>query len=417
MLFLSRIKTSRLALRVNTIWHLARRLAPSLAVFVCGAMSIYIADIVIRSLFEDHVVRDWAVLKSIVFTLSSFAAIGLDQALIREPSKWNVLKYSIFSCVIVISVTSAAIVYITGIYERFAGLAAAIVLISMGNVAFSLLRVNGAYGLAFIARDGWKVLFLIGVVISYYYKFSYFEYVIISCALFPAAASLYLFYKSSPRLVDDLFDDMNGFFSALKVGFPFAISSASLSIAIYSEIALLRILGDGDIIADYFVANICFVSSILMVNTFVASVLVGYVRRDPARWVRFLKSGKIYFLVIFFVSPLLSYLSGYILNIVLFSDIQIPYIWAVFMSLTAGLRMIYTLISVTVGSLSDKLDVTKTSIYYLLSAVCFMALAILLNYHIEDAGAAMAIATAFHWLMRSLVGVGAVGRVMRRYSA
>lgn len=406
----------RLIFDLNSLSKRVRVIFFPFLIYFIGALSLFLSDVVVKLLFSDGIVAEWAVVKSVVFTVAAVAAMGLDQAFAREPSKWEDLKGAAILFVFGAAFILASVAFILNLYDNPFPVALASIAIALSGIVFNVFRSSKCLNLAFISRECWKPLFLVGIVIFSFAGINYFDWLIFFCATPPLVVCLFVYGSRRRNVGVDLFDDIKRFRDALRVGIPFALSSISLSIAMYGESLLLAMFGSEGLIADFFVANLCYLASVVFLNTFISSIMLGYIRANPKRWVSFLKEYGKYLFVAVAVSSVSFYFIGVLINNILFSDVDIPILWAIFISITASVRLGYTLISSTIAGLSVVQDITRVCSSYFIVCIVFVLVAYGLNRVIADAGLAMALATALHWVLRSMVGIGALRRVLQRYA-
>lgn len=406
-------------LRLSAI---ARRIGPSLLTFLLGTGALFAADVLVGRVLPAQEVARWATLKSVLLPLAAFALFGFDQMVVREPSKWKSIRLPALAMIGTLSVVGALVCSMLGFYDRPLLLIPAAILMAACNLYFGLFRADLRFFLAQISRDGWKVLFLAGIVAMALQAELTIETLLL-LALFVSVALSVLVHAFTPsRPVRELFDEVQNFPSAIRIAFPFALVSAALAIASFGEVAVINFLGGGAIIADYFITALCFVSAMSMLNTFLSTFLGTMTRQHPERAVqwydRATSTARRYWWAIPFAVlalPAATFVLGWIAHAILFPgrDLHLP--WAMLMAITAGTRLSYTFISILVGALGDRGQITRTSFAYFGLAVLFPAIAYLFAAAGMEIGFAVALASVLHWLGRSVVGFSTGRKILSHY--
>ena len=401
---------------------LVRRAGPSFLTFIAGTGALFAADVLIGRELPEEMVADWATLKSVMMPLAALAVFGLDQMVVREPSKWRLVRWPSLLTMAILVVAGSVLLVATGFYNRLDILVATAALMAICNLYFGLFRADLHFGWAQIARDGWKVLFLIGVLLAVWGMLFPIGTLLLIALGAGALLSVLAHALTKRPKVREIFDEVSGFPSALRVSWPFALVSIALAIATYGEVAIINALGAREIVAEYFVTILCFVSAINICNTFLSTFLGSMARQHPERTIAWYDRGigfaKRHWYALPFAMlalPALTFLAGFIVHAILFAGHDLEIRWAILMAITAGTRLLYTFVSIIIGALGDSALITGTAVQYFALSLLFPLLAFGLGTYFLEAGTAVALAACLHWLARSAVGLKAARTVAGRY--
>ena len=116
--------------------------APSLVTFLLGTGSLILVDIILSRYAADADLKDWVLLKSIMLPLATLALLGVDQVIVREPSKLNLFIRPALLLAAAITLIAVA----RHVCNR--------ILYSAGDIVLNILRHRGnAYFLRHVSRN------------------------------------------------------------------------------------------------------------------------------------------------------------------------------------------------------------------------------------------------------------------------
>lgn len=384
--------------------RLTRYLAPSAVTFLLGTGALVLVDILLGRYAPDGDLKDWVLLKSLMLPLASLALLGIDQVIVREPSKlWLFLRPALMLAT-GIALAATLMVYATGFYTRPIILFFCILGIAGSYLFFGMFRAVLSFNTAQFARDGWKFLFLIALGPFYFLSGVSIELILLGVLAIATSILIWRKATSTSRSMNEVHDEVHGFVSALRTSWPFCLAAFALSIASYGELLLLRGFGGTDLLPTYFRATILFVAPFVMFNTYIATFLSSIVRQSPGRFSKLLLRYRWYVVALLPICPVLAIATGYAISPLLFPNQQTPFLWAVFLSATAGMRLGYSVLSSYIGALGKRSEITAIAIYYVIAAL----LTPLICYGLYEVsgrlGESVAATGTMHWLARCVVG-------------
>jgi hypothetical protein len=384
--------------------RLTRYLAPSAVTFLLGTGALVFVDILLGRYASDADLKDWVLLKSVMLPLASLVLLGIDQVVVREPSKLKLFLSPVLTLATCIALTATGVVYATGFYTRPVILFFAILGVAGSYLFFGMFRAVLSFNAAQFARDGWKFLFLVALGPFYFLWGVSIEWILLGVLAITTSISIWRKSASTDRPMNEVHDEVNDFKSALHSSWPFCLAAFALSIASYGELLLLRGFGGTDLLPTYFRATILFVAPFVMFNTYIATFLSSFVRQSPNRFSALLLQYRWHVVALLPICPFLALAAGYAISPLLFPAQQTPFLWALFLSATAGMRLGYSVLSSYIGALGKRSEITAIAIYYVVTAL----LTPLVCYGLYLASGRLAESVAatgtIHWFARCIVG-------------
>ncbi len=384
--------------------RLIRYLAPSAATFLLGTGALVLVDILLSRYATDSDLKDWVLLKSLMLPLASLALLGIDQIIVREPSKLPLFLRPALILATCITLAATLVIHITGFYTRPTILFFSILGIAGSYLFFGMFRAVLSFNAAQFARDGWKFLFLLALGPFYFLCGVSIEWILLAVLAIATSISIWQKWRSAAQKMNEVHDEVHGFISALQTSWPFCLAAFALSIASYGELLLLRGFGGTNLLPDYFRATILFTAPFVVFNTYIATFLSSVVRQSPERFSRTLLKYRWYLVALLPVCPVLALAAGFAISPLLFPGQQTPFLWAVFLSATAGMRLGYSVLSSYIGALGKRSDIIAIAIYYVIAALLTPLVCYGLYTLSGSLGASVACTGTIHWLARCIVG-------------
>ena len=361
-------------------------------------------------------VADWALFKSLVLPLSTLALLGIDQVVVREPSKLMFYVRPALLTVTGIAGAISLIAWAIGAYDNVFYIFLGTLLLSLSGLYFGIFRANMLFNMAHIARDGWKLLLFLAIVAAHLFAdIGAPLLMIIACGV-TVLFCVSIWQRTNVTGIVEQHDEISGFKSALAVSLPFCAAAFSLSIASYGEILLLKIFDAESKIDTYFRAIILFSYPAMIMNTYIVTFLSSIIRQNPEKISRKFLKYSMFIVPIVIVIPIISLVVGFFLEIFLFPDQETPLYLAVLLSSIAGVRFAYTFLTSFVGALGDQSEIKVISLLYLWFAVMTPAICLPIYLLSDDIIFAVAATAMIHWLARGLVGWRLTIRLARRAS-
>lgn len=395
------------------ILRLIRFLAPSAATFLTGTGAFFLVDVWIGRMETPDNIADWALFKSLVFPLSTLVLLGIDQAVVREPSKFPLYARKAVLAMTVLAGVAALLSWAAGAYHNALYIFAGTLLLSVSTLYFGIFRANLLFNLAHVARDGWKPLLLLMIVVAHFHAdFDAPLLLIAACGL----TTIICVWAWSRRSVTDIVerhDDISDFRSALSVSWPFCLAAFSLAIASYGEVLLLKIFSAEAEISGYFRAIVLFSYPAMILNTYLVTFLGSFIRQRAGDSARYFAKLGIYLVPLMVLVPGGAILAGYSLQRIVFPGHETPLFLAALLSGTAGVRFGYTIITSFVGALGSKREIRVVSLLYFLLALLTPAICLPIYLVSENILFAVAATAMLHWLLRGLIGLRLTMRLAR----
>lgn len=396
---------------------LTKKYLPSVATFLVGTGSLLIADVLIGKFAYPEDLKNWIILKSLMLPIATLATLGIDQVVVREPSKLNTFILPSLVISIIISLLFSQLLWFFKFYDKPFVLFFAVIGIVVSTILFGVFRATLNFSMAQFSRDGWKLLFLLILIPSYlFYQFEIY-YSLLIAIFITTILSVLRYFTMSVRKMNEVHNEVFNFRSALSVSWPFCLNSFALAVASYGELALLSGFGGDNSLPEYFRATILFSMPIITFNTLLATYLGSAIREKPDYFSKIAIKYNRRSNAILFISPILAISFGYALSIFLFPDERISLTVAVLLSISAGLRIKYSIISCFVGVLAKKFEIRKIAIQYFSFAVATPFVCFFINFCIDHLLFSVAMTGVVHWLARNAVGSNMMYRVCQRYSA
>jgi len=222
-------------------------------VYGVGLLSFFCADFLTAKYGDDQLVANWAALKASLFMTTSFALLGLDQVMVRNPNhSKRLFGLAAFQGVTIGVITACVLVALLFLQFSF------MTILAFG--LFPLLQATAAYFrsrnellLAQIATNGWRIMFGI-LVFANLWLATGIEYSGLLCAALlvgiGAVAIISLTFPTSPRPAAE--DSESGIADYYLVGLRFAGSLVVLNASINIEQLLLNFQNNTGASALYF---------------------------------------------------------------------------------------------------------------------------------------------------------------------
>lgn len=382
--------------------------------FLIGTGSFFLVDVWIGRMETPDNIADWALFKSLVFPLVTLALLGIDQAVVREPSKFPLYARKAVLAMTALAGVAALLSWGAGAYHNALYIFAGTLLLSVSTLYFGMFRANLLFNLAHVARDGWKPLLLLMVVVAHFHTGFDAPLLLIAACGLTAIICVWAWSRRKVTGIVERHDDISGFGSALSVSWPFCLAAFSLSIASYGEILLLKIFDAEAEISGYFRAIILFSYPAMFMNTYLATFLGSFVRQHAGESARYFAKFGIYLLPLMILVPAGALLIGYFLQGIVFPDHETPLFLAALLSGTAGVRFCYTFITSFVGTLGRKQEIRIVLLLYFLLALLTPAVCLPIYLVSENILFAVAATAMLHWLLRGLIGLRLTVRLARR---
>ncbi len=391
-----------------------RRYLPSALTFLAGTGSFLVADVIIGRFAATNDVKDWVLLKSIMLPLATVALLGIDQVVVREPSKLQLYIRPTIALSLFISAMSSFLLWISGFYAHPTILFFAVFGVASSYFFFGVFRSTLNFNMAQFARDGWKALFLV-ILIPIYFAFSMPIYVAFLMAIAVMLVVVTWKYATSVRSdMNEVHDEVDGFKSALGVSWPFCLGALSLSIASYGELLLLNGFGGDAFLPEYFRSTLLYSMPIITFNTLFVTYLGSAIRERPEKYSKLMLKYKNVSYWIIAIFPVASLLFGLLISPIVFRDHSTPIEIAILLSLTAGIRVHYTIISSFVGVLAVKTEMQKISVMYFAIAISTPIFCFIVYQSTQQLILAVAITGVYHWVARNSIGWRLLQRVCNR---
>jgi len=398
--------------RAHRLAGLARKLGPSIILFLSGAGALFLADLVIARTGRAEDIALWATLKSFMMIGSTFALFGINQLIVREPLAWRMLLRvgvaNILAVSLVLGVLGDAFDVVA---NGFVG-AIAIAGFSLFNIAFQWLRSNLRVTEAYVVNSSWRVLFLFGVVIfGILSDLAGIDTILISSFAIGAVVVVGILSRKvpQPELVA-LHDDVRSVKDAYLLGASFFVSALSLAIASYGENLVVQQLGTTADVAQYFRAAVMFLFPGMMLNQYLTAVLGTVLRQQEQRVLGILRRhywrGVLGFALLW---PLLV-LGGYVLEVLVYGAAETPAVLAALLALTSCVRLLYVLPGAFVGVIADRNALSRASAVYLAGALSLPVFSVVFHAVGLAIVTSVALASLINWVLRSLVGVRLVAK-------
>ncbi len=391
-----------------------RRLVPSAATFVLGTGSLFAVDIWIGWTESSERVADWAVFKSLIFPFSTLAMMGIDQIIVREPSKLSLILTKSVTLTALLAGLMSLGAWCVGAYHNGFQLFLATALLGMSGLYFGIFRANCKFSMAHVARDGWKFLLLTGVLVASFTTGTHPQAIMITSCLGTVALSVVWWRRCSVEGMIEQHNEVTDFKSALRISWPFCLAAFSLSIASYGEIVLLKLLNADHEISQYFWALILYSYPAVFANTYLVSLLGTFIRQNAKISANIFINRRVSFMPLIMAVPVAVFTFGYIVEAVIFPEKETPLYLAVLISCVAGVRFTYTFITSFIGALGCGDEIKRISLIYFCLAMTVPFACVPIYLLTESAALSVSLSSMLHWLARGTVGWNLTARLAHR---
>lgn len=295
----------------------------SAAIYILGLGSLLIIDISVASNPDPAQVATWALTKGIVFVSGPIALLGLDHAIVRNAASWK--KIVVFAALQVLIVAATLSI----VFENLFAINYFSVSLSIGAFASSLLfysvyRSNFRLSLAQLSLQGWKIILLLLLVLSY----------ALGNVRMPDAYGIAIGVALTLVLVltirgfagrfqtSTIADRDSGIAGAYRVGALFAASNLLLNLSLYAEQFFLNAFGTQEEAASLFAHVAIVAPGIVALNGYISFWLTGKIRQNkeifPRLWNKYQGRLIIALTALALFSTGLAWLAVEVLNLVNF---------------------------------------------------------------------------------------------------
>ncbi len=392
-----------------------RKLVPSALIFLSGVGSIYIAELIITRYGDAETVSRWAVLKSFMMIASTVAMFGINSLIFREPSATRILLKVGIVQVLIVSVLAG----VFGVYMGWAPsmlIGASVVAgYALTNFAFQWLRSEQRLTESYIANNGWRILFLIGILGIFIYSHIDPGEILLVAFVLGGISVLALIKRPAPRMEKKSHhNDIQSILDIYKVGASFFLTNIVLAISAHGENIVVHYLGGNEDVSMYYRGLVVYLFPSVIVNQYLVAVFGVWIRENEKTFNRLIKQYAriVGFALVLFLWPLL-FLGGRILEQVFYGEATTPLALAMLLSLGACVRFYYILPSSYVGVMANRKQLFHVSLWYMASALFLLVLPPIFVFLGISTVIAVALASIINWAFRSLVGTNIIRERIR----
>lgn len=222
-------------------------------VYASGLAAFFIGDLLISKLGTDIEIADWAALKSSLFIGASLCLLGLDQALVRNPSSaGRIARLLIVQAIFMAAALSPLFWYMDTFrnlpYDYFALLALTSVTLSAATYRSRFHMIESQS-----AANHWRFFFGLLVAACFYTGATRHYAIMVVASVFLGLSVSFLIYKvRKPATREHAPDTETSLGACYRIGLRFCVSALFLNLSLYVEQLILKADGRTTEAATYF---------------------------------------------------------------------------------------------------------------------------------------------------------------------
>ena len=389
----------------------------SFGLFSLGTGSLFLVDVLVALTQPAQTVAEWALTKQVVLLCGTVVIFGVDQAIVRRPEHAESLCVPLVVQFLVGSVGLAAVASAILPSVNADVLAAAIGLYCINQIAFAWSRAQRKWVQGQVYYALWRFFFLFIVIGTYTVSTTVPVVASMVFALFAAAACIVMaeLPGSLPR---ERVATLEPFRTGQFYGFAaaFALDGFALNLALAADQLWLHALGDVAASATFFKHFVLFVSPQIILNTYLAYVVVPIFRdrRDLAASILLRRGLLLVGAVALSATLLLVSIAAWWLAHRSFATLNLPL--ALLLTATGSLRLLYAFPLAVVSASGRAEDIRASASYSLLALVPYVGTLVFLEQMSlgpEYVVINVAIAGIVQWQVRYALTSRRAARLMR----
>lgn len=380
----------------------------SFVINITGLLSIFVVDLLITKTDDSAVISSWALIKSTLFIGLIFVLVGLDQAIVRL--RLNIKQ--IISPAILQFFIISAIVTVTVIFAKndlqYALLFPALFFLATIYLFYAEHRLNLNYARAQLSANGWKIVFLVALLIVGH------QYYLLLLPISIFIVFLFIFIdRGGFKLLQSInFDEYR---RIVTTGAHYFVTLLTLTLTLYMDQIVLNFDSRIHESSTLFSHITFFISPNGILIGFGGFLLAPYLKRHPDKKktlydkyiVRFL------FVISFFVAG--SYLVGFQLYSFLRHGSQINIPLSLGLSFVAFLRYLYILPSAYVGSFASNKLIRQVASINLIGILLYIFVYYTVSRQSENYLIAILLAILSVWIVRIINEYSALYRIINNF--